>query len=89
MPVKSMPDPSHPVPPTQATVGKGSMAALGVLLPVCPPPPPPVSPLPTTTAPARDALEGGEVPPPPSLQGVQPTPDHCLPDGKRQLRWHL
>ena len=23
------------------------------------------------------------------LQGAQPTPSHCLPNGKRQLQWHL
>ena len=38
---------------------------------------------------ARDALERGEeVPPPPlPLQGAQPMPSHCLPDGKCQARW--
>ena len=29
----------------------------------------------------------GEVPP--SLQGPQPMPSHCPPDGKCQLQWHL
>ena len=33
----------------------------------------------------RDALEGGEV----YFQGAQPTPSHCLPDGKCQPQWHL
>ena len=33
----------------------------------------------------RDALERGEVP----LQGAQPMPSDCLPDGKGQLQWHL
>ena len=32
----------------------------------------------------RDALEGGEVTPPPPLQGAQPMPGHCLPDAKCQ-----
>ena len=31
----------------------------------------------------------GEVPPPPLPRGAQPTPGHCLPDGKCQLQWHL
>ena len=31
--------------------------------------------------------KGGGVPPP--LQVVQPTPSHCLLDGKCQLQWHL
>ena len=30
---------------------------------------------------------GGGYPPP--LQGAQPMPSHRLPDGKRQLQWHL
>ena len=30
---------------------------------------------------------GGEVAAP--LQGAQPTPSHCLSDGKCQLQWHL
>ena len=38
---------------------------------------------------ARDALEGGEVPPPPPLQGAQPMPSHCPPDPKCQAQWHL
>ena len=38
----------------------------------------------------RDALEEGEgTPPPPLLQGAQPVPSHCPPDGKCQLPWHL
>ena len=32
-----------------------------------------------------DGLERGDIPP---LQGDQPMPSHCLPDGKRQLQWH-
>ena len=28
-------------------------------------------------------------PPPPTLQGAQPLPSHCLPHAKRQLQWHL
>ena len=31
---------------------------------------------------------GGEVPIPP-LQGAQPMPSHCLPDGKCQLQWRF
>ena len=34
-------------------------------------------------------LEGGATPPPPPLQGPQPTPSHCLPDAKCQPQWHL
>ena len=30
----------------------------------------------------RDALEGGEPPPPLPLQGAQPTPSHCPPNGR-------
>ena len=40
----------------------------------------------------RDALEGGEVtpPPPPGRPAyAQPTPSHCLPDAKCQAQWHL
>ena len=38
----------------------------------------------------QHALEGGKYsPPPPHLQGVQPTPSHCPPDGKCQAQWHL
>ena len=36
----------------------------------------------------RDAVERGEVPPSP-LPGAQPMPCDCLPDGKRQVQWHL
>ena len=36
----------------------------------------------------RDASEGGEVPPPPLLQGAQPMPSHSPPNGKCQLQWH-
>ena len=32
---------------------------------------------------------GGGTPPPPPLQGAQPMPSHCLPDGKCQPQWHL
>ena len=49
---------------------------------------PPFVPVWTTPPPPRDALEGGELPPPP-LQGAQPMPSHCPPDGKRRLQWHL
>ena len=37
---------------------------------------------------ARNALEGGEVPPPP-LPGAQPMPSHCPPNAKRELQWRL
>ena len=40
------------------------------------------------SVPGRDALEEGEIPPP-FLQGAQPTPSYCLPDGNCQLEWHL
>ena len=36
----------------------------------------------------RVALEGGE-PPHRPLQGAQPTPSQCLPNGGCQLEWHL
>ena len=37
----------------------------------------------------RDAWKGGGTPPPPPpLQGAQPTPSHCLPDGNCQLQRH-
>ena len=36
----------------------------------------------------RGALEGGRLPSPP-LQGAQPMPSRCLPDGKRRLQWHF
>ena len=35
----------------------------------------------------RDALEGGEVPPP--LQGAQPIPSYSSSDSKCELQWHL
>ena len=38
---------------------------------------------------ARDALEGEEVPPPRPLQGAQPAPRYCFPDGKCHLQWRL
>ena len=43
-----------------------------------PPPPPPYA---CVYVHPRDALEGGEVPPP-SLQGAEPMPSHCPPDAK-------
>ena len=43
---------------------------------------------PQSPPPARDELEMGGVAPPP-LQGAQPMPSHCLPDGKCQLQWRL
>ena len=36
----------------------------------------------------KDALEGGELTPPP-LHSAQPMPSYCLPDAKCQLQWHL
>ena len=31
----------------------------------------------------------GGSPPPPPLEGAQPTPSHCPPDAKCQFQWHL
>ena len=46
-----------------------------------------------TAAATRRAPQGcigrGRGAAPPPLQGAQPTPSHCLPDGKCQAQWHL
>ena len=47
------------------------------------PPPPPPDPPPPQGCIGR----GGGTPPP--LQGAQPMPNHCPPDARRRLQWHL
>ena len=51
------------------------------------PPPPPLDKHIPAPHPPRDALERGEVTPPP-LQGAQPMPSHRLPGAQCQPQWH-